>query len=82
LGEETKSVDIDDVREASTLVPGDVNKDGTVDSKDAVYLLWCTMFPEQCPIPAGADFDGSGQVTPADAEYLLWHILFPEVYPL
>ncbi|MBP5657413.1 MAG: hypothetical protein J6X52_02680, partial [Clostridia bacterium] len=64
---------------------GDVDRDGDVDSSDAVYLLRYVLFPASYNIEdpvATADFTGDGFVTSDDAVYLLRHVLFPSEYPL
>ena len=61
---------------------GDLDRDGDVDSDDAIYLLRHVLFGESYPIYAYADFDGSGRVSSNDAIYLLRHVLFGDSYPL
>lgn len=65
-------------------VPGDLNEDGTVDTQDAIYLLFHAFFPELYPVPAGmaVDFTKDGSVTVEDAIYLLFHSFFPDLYPI
>ena len=66
----------------STILPGDLNLDGTVTEADAIYLVWHSLFPVQYPAGTDADLDGSGKADAADAVQLLWHTLFPDTYPL
>ena len=61
---------------------GDIDRDGSVDSDDAVYLLRHVLFPASFAVEAFADFDGDGRVTSGDAVYLLKHVLFPEAYAI
>ncbi len=63
---------------------GDVNGDGTVNDRDALYLLRYTLMPTNYPIAAGVhlDFNGDGSVNDRDALYLLRYTLMPEQYPL
>lgn len=61
---------------------GDVDGSGSVDSDDAIYLLFHTLFEEDYPISISADFDKNGSVDSDDAIYLLFHTLFEEDYPL
>ena len=64
---------------------GDIDRNGSVDCNDAIYLLLHIMFSEEnYPLNgADADFDGSGVVDHDDAVYLLLHTLFGEMfYPL
>ena len=67
---------------APETLPGDFNGDDLVTDKDAIYLLWHTLFPADYPLPSDADFNGDGLITDKDAIYLLWHTLFPADYPL
>ena len=61
---------------------GDVNDDGTVNDKDAEYLLYHVVYPAEYPVRQDCDFNGDGSVDDKDAEYLLYHIVFPDEYPL
>lgn len=63
-------------------IPGDVNQDGTVDSDDAIYLLYHTFLPQEYPVRQDCDFDKNGVVDSDDATYLLYHTFLPEEYPL
>ena len=67
---------------AGDYLPGDLNGDGTVDDKDAEYLLYHIFYPNQYPVRQDCDFNGDGAVDDKDAEYLLYHIFFPSDYPL
>ena len=61
---------------------GDLNKDNTITSQDAIYILYHTFFPEKYPLNQGGDFDGSGSVDSKDAIYILYYTFFPTKYPL
>ena len=65
-------------------VPGDADGDGTVNTDDAIYLLYNVMFgDEDYPVNQKCDFDGNGTVNTDDAIYLLYHVMFGgEDYPL
>ena len=63
-------------------IRGDMNADGMVNSDDAVYLLYYTMFGEFYPIKQNGDMDGNGKTDDYDAVYLLYHTMLPEQYPL
>ena len=72
------------ILEGPAHLKGDVDQNGSVDSDDAIYLLFHTLFGEaQYPIFQPANFDGVGGVDSDDAIYLLFHTLFGEAqYPL
>lgn len=62
---------------------GDVDGSGKVDSDDAIYLLYHTLFSESYPVTQDCDFNGSGAVNSDDAIHLLYHALFGDaLYPL
>jgi len=61
---------------------GDMNTDGQVDSADVEYLLMHTLYKEDYPVSANADFIHDGIVDARDVEYLLMHTLYPKDYPL
>lgn len=61
---------------------GDVTGDAVIDDKDAVYLVWHTLFPQMYPLTVDADYNQDDEITTADAVQLLWHLIFPERYPL
>ena len=63
-------------------ITGDYNKDGQVDSDDAIYLLRHVLFPARFPVDQPADLDNDGDVDSDDAIYLLRHVLFPDKFPL
>lgn len=53
---------------------GDVNGDGNVDSRDAVYVLYHSFFEEnpEYAVTQDCDFNNDGQLTSADAVYVLY----------
>lgn len=56
-------------------IPGDVNADGLVNSRDsATLLLYLNNEPVECDANA-ADTDGNGVITTADSERILKHLL-------
>ncbi|MBR6558618.1 MAG: hypothetical protein IKT70_06365 [Clostridia bacterium] len=63
-------------------IRGDVNGDGYVNDRDAIYLLRYTLMPELYPINQNGDMNGDGDVNDRDAIYLLRYTLVPESYPL
>lgn len=65
-------------------VTGDVNGDSTVDSDDAIYLLYHALDTDNYDyeINQRGDFNGDGMVDSDDAIYLLYHSMSPEDYPL
>ena len=55
-------------------IPGDVNADGLVNSRDsATLLLYLNNEPVECDANA-ADTDGNGVITTADSERILKHL--------
>ncbi|MBQ8746662.1 MAG: leucine-rich repeat protein [Clostridia bacterium] len=65
-------------------IPGDMDGNEKVNSNDAVYLLYYTLFGKaEYPIKQSGDVDGNGKTNSNDAVYLLYHVLFgEEEYPL
>lgn len=61
---------------------GDIDKDGSISDRDAIYLLRHVLFPDMYPFSGTADLNADGSVSDRDAIYLLRHVLFPEMYPL
>lgn len=68
---------------ASVGFSGDVDQNGTLETADAVYLMYYTLYGEEYfPIYGKCDFDNNGMVDSDDAIYLLYHILFGDEYKL
>lgn len=65
-----------------TILAGDLNNDGLVNTSDVIYLLMYTYFPEKYPVTSNCDYDKDGLVNTSDVIYLLMHTYFPEKYPL
>ena len=63
---------------------GDINGDGSIDSDDAVYLLYSMTFGSgKYPLKTEYDLNNDGSSDSEDAVYLLYHIMFGrEYYPL
>ncbi|MBQ9860415.1 MAG: exo-alpha-sialidase [Clostridia bacterium] len=60
----------------------DPNRDGVLNSRDAIHLLYHTMLPDQYAVKGNADVNADGIVSTQDAIYMLYHIMLPENYPL
>ncbi len=68
---------------ASNVLLGDVDANGTVDNLDAIYLLYSTIFgEEEYPLNQPCNFVNDEKVDNLDAIYLLYHTVFPASYPL
>ena len=80
----TVAYDLDAFAESKKAVKNDLNGDKVVNSRDAIYLLYHTLLPEQYPIAdaAACDFNGDGTVDSNDAIYLLYHCMLPDIYPI
>lgn len=61
---------------------GDLNRDGQVNDKDALYLLSYVFFGESNPVDQYADLNEDGFITDQDALYLLGYCFFPKDNPL
>ena len=61
---------------------GDMNRDGMIDSDDAIYLLRHTVKASRYPIYQSGDVNGDGLVNSGDAIYLMRHLFRPKLYPL
>ena len=68
--------------EATIAVKGDLDRDGDVDSDDAIYLLRHVLFESDFPVDQPCDFNGDESDNSDDAIYLLRHVLFPGDFPL
>lgn len=66
------------------VMKGDVDGNNKVDSDDAIYLLYNTLFGSgDYPLNQTTDFDGNGKTDSDDAIHLLYHTLFgASDYPL
>lgn len=63
-------------------VSGDTNADGKVNVQDVEYLLMYTLYGEDFPLEAAADYTADGKTDVKDVEYLLMHTLYGEDFPL
>ncbi len=61
---------------------GDFDGNLSVDSNDAIYLLWHTFMPNLYPIYQNPDLNGDMVLDSNDAIHLLWHTFTPEFYPI
>ena len=58
---------------------GDVNGDGVIDNRDAIYTLYHFMYgDEQYPVDQDWDFNGDGERSNKDAIYVLYASMFEE----
>lgn len=64
-------------------VTGDLDGNGKLTDRDAVYLLYHTLYPEDYPVGQNCDFDNNSSIDQDDAIYLLYRVLFGEgLYPI
>ena len=72
------------VCEHRRILVGDLEDDLDVDSDDAIYLLFYTIYGDTAyPLNQPCDFDNDGDVDSDDAIYLLYHTYFGSAdYPL
>ncbi len=68
----TAVVDDEPVEELECYEHGDVNGDGVVDRRDAVYVLYRTFYPDRYPTKQDCDFEKDDAVNRLDAIYLLY----------
>lgn len=68
--------------EVADCAPGDVNRDGAVDTEDVIQLLLHISMPELYPLSVNADFNGDDAVNTDDAIRLLLHISMPDLFPI
>ncbi|MBE6713556.1 MAG: carboxypeptidase regulatory-like domain-containing protein [Ruminococcaceae bacterium] len=78
---ENVKLDVVMTKDTSAL-KGDVNGSGTVDTDDAIHLLFHINFSDTYPVNQPCDFDGNGIEDTDDAIHLLFNINFPDGYPL
>ena len=63
-------------------ISGDLDGDGKITDKDAIYLLMHCYFPGDYPVDQPCDYNGDGIINDKDAVYLLMHCYFPNDYPI
>ena len=63
---------------------GDLNNNVTVETNDAIYLLYHVMLgSEKYPVNQPTDYNGDGTIDTNDAIYLLYHVMLgSDKYPL
>ena len=63
---------------------GDLNNNITIETNDAIYLLYHVMLGEnKYPVNQPTDYNGDGKVDTNDAIYLLYHVMLGnDKYPL
>ena len=61
---------------------GELDGDGKITDKDAIYLLMHCYFPGDYPVDQPCDYNGDGIINDKDAVYLLMHCYFPNDYPI
>ena len=61
---------------------GELDGDGKITDKDAIYLLMHCYFPGDYPVEQPCDYNGDGIINDKDAVYLLMHCYFPNDYPI
>jgi len=62
--------------------PGDMDKNGSINEDDAIYLLQHVLMPGVFPLEQSGDLNKNGTVDEDDAIYLLQHVLMPDIFPL
>ena len=62
----------------------DLNGDGILNSRDAIYLMYNTLLPNEYPVNKifFFDLDRDGHFGGQDAVYLLYHVMLPDIYPI
>ncbi|MBO5868336.1 MAG: bacterial Ig-like domain-containing protein, partial [Oscillospiraceae bacterium] len=64
-------------------IPGDIDRDGDVNTNDVVQLLLYLTMPDMFDIgTTPVDFTGDGNINTEDAIQLLLHISMPDLFPL
>ena len=65
-------------------IKGDVDDNATVDTNDAIYLLYhVKLGSEKYPVNQSTDFNGDGKTDANDAIYLLYYVMLgSEKYPI
>lgn len=61
---------------------GDCDRNGTVNSADAVSLLYAVLFPQDFELIGNFDLDGNGKVDEDDVIFLLMCVYFPDEFTL
>ena len=69
-----------------TVVPsailGDLDGNKSITAKDAIYVLYHSLYGDEYPLNQDCDFNDDGFVTADDAIYLLYYVLFGDIYPI
>ncbi len=61
---------------------GDITLNGTVDIRDALYLIQHILLSYSMGYPGDLDFNGDGVITVHDATYLFNYSMEPTLYPI
>ncbi len=73
------AADGDTVNEPVCYTHGDVNGDGVIDNRDAIYTLYHFMYgEEQYPVDQDWDFNSDGEHSNKDAIYVLYASLYTD----
>lgn len=73
------AVETDTVNEPVCYTHGDVNGDGVIDNRDAIYTLYSFLYgDEEYPVEQDWDFNSDGEHSSKDAIYVLYASLYTD----